>query len=389
MKCLGKGCYIWTTDLARAYRQLRVCPLAYPLLGMLVEDQFFVDLAPPFGARTSALACERTTKAVQWLIEKKKKWIRCYLDDFVGAEKTEIEAQGTYKEVISVTSHLGLELAPAKCTPPTTQLTWLGYTVNTLDMTVTIPEVKLQETLEVCKVWLKKTHASRSQLRSLFGKLKHIANCIPAAACFLNRVLDTLRETPFTGQHALDTELKKDLHWFIKSACSLNGIFLIPPPATQDWVIECDSSLVGAGAFSKTSYFAEEYTASFLKAKPHITSLEAINLVTAVKHLLPDSPNKCVIVINTDNKTSQQVLSTGKGRDKLLTACTRQLWLIAAEASTTLRIIHKPGAELVLADALSRVHMLKYKQLAERECKRRNLKRIRVMHTWDILSTDL
>ena len=389
VKQLGTGCFLWSTDLARAYRQLRVCPLAYPLLGMMYEGQYYIDLAPPFGARTSALACDRTTKAVQWVLGKNKKWARCYLDDFVGAEQTKDESRDTYEEVLKLTAYLGLDLSHSKCTPPTTCLTWLGYTVNTLEMTVTIPELKIEEIVELCNVWLKKTHASRSQLRSLFGKLKHVATCIPAASCFLNRVLDTLRQTPFEGQHVLDEEIKKDITWFIKSAKSLNGIFLIPPENTQQWTIECDSSLVGGGAFSQTKFYAEVYTEEFIKAKPHITNLEALNLVTAVTYLLPESPNKYVIVINTDNKTSQQVLSTGRGRDKTLTACARQLWLIAAEANTTLRIIHKPGSELVLADALSRINMKKFEQLAEKECKKKGIRRIRLVHTWDILSKEL
>ena len=389
VKQLGSGCFLWSTDLARAYRQLRVCPLSYPLLGMMYEGLYYIDLAPPFGCRTSALACDRTTKAVEWLLTKDKKWVRVYLDDFVGAEQFKEDAEKTYKEVTQLTSHLGLELSLSKCIPPTTCLTWLGYTVNTIAMTVTIPELKIEEIVELCSDWLQKTHASRAQLRSLFGKLRHVATCIPAASCFLNRILDTLRETPFEGMHLLDKEIKKDIMWFQKSAKSLNGIFLIPPQEMEKWIIECDSSTVGGGAYSQSKYYAETYSEDFLKPTPHITNLEALNLLHAITNLMPDSPNNYVIVVNTDNKTSQQVLSTRKGKDKVLTACARQLWLIAAQANTTLEILHKPGNELVLADALSRINTKKYREIARRECSKKGLTRIRVVHNWDILSKDL
>ena len=59
----GVGAWFWTADLSRAYLQLRVCPLSTPLLGISV-DKVFVDIAPPFGGCTSALAYARATRAV-------------------------------------------------------------------------------------------------------------------------------------------------------------------------------------------------------------------------------------------------------------------------------------------------------------------------------------
>ena len=49
----GPHAWIWTADLARAYRQLRVCPLSVPLLGIFLQDKLYLDIAPPFGCRTS------------------------------------------------------------------------------------------------------------------------------------------------------------------------------------------------------------------------------------------------------------------------------------------------------------------------------------------------
>ena len=61
-----------------------------------------------------------------------------------------------------------------------------------------------------------------------------------------------------------------------------------------------------------------------------ITHLEAFNLVLALKHLLPPDLHNYVILVNTDNQVSQQVLSSGSSKDLFLCTCARQLWLIAA-----------------------------------------------------------
>lgn len=87
-----------------------------------------------------------------------------------------------------------------------------------------------------------------------------------------------------------------------------------------------------------------------------IAQLEALNLATAVRALLPKIPHHHVIYVNTDNAESQQVLTSGAGHDPILAAWARQIWLIAERCSADIQIHHKPGKNLVLADALSRCH---------------------------------
>ena len=81
--------------------------------------------------------------------------------------------------------------------------------------------------------------------------------------------------------------------------------------------------------------------------------LEAINLVTALRNLLPPSLHDYTIIVNTENMTSQQVLSSGAGKDPVICVCAHYIWLIAAEKSTDVIIAHKPGKDIVFADALS------------------------------------
>ena len=386
----GKGAYIWSADLARAYRQLRVCPLSVPLLGLKYKDNFYLDLAPSFGCRMSAMACARTTAAVSWLLAKQGLEVLRYLDDFAAAEKTYEKAKFSYDKFIDLTSDLGLDLSLHKCVPPTKKLTWLGYTLCTDTMTLTIPSEKVQEALDTCKAWLNKRTATRKELASLFGVLKHIASCVPPAKRFLARILQALRQTPFEGTHILPDYVKKDLLWFIKCAAALNGVVLLPPSSPQKWIIECDSSLTGGGAFSPTHYFARKYSVTYLATFKLIHQLEALNVIHALKFLLPPNPNSYLIVVNTDNAATQAILTQGIGRDTVLCACARQLWFIAASANTDVEVVHKPGKELVLADALSRAHdSPAFLTTARKLCKNLKLEEIIVEHTDRILDQDL
>ena len=139
-----------------------------------------------------------------------------------------------------------------------------------------------------------------------------------------------------------------------KFALDYNGIQLLPPAPRKPWVIECDATLSAAGAFSKQRFYAEEFPPDVTSSNFNITHLEAFNLIHALTALLPPSPQECLVIVNTDNETSQQVLQTGRSKDSFLCACARQIWLIPAKLNFELEIHHKAGKDLVLADALSR-----------------------------------
>ena len=353
---LGRGCYVWCADLARAYRQLRTCPLSTPLLGIMFGNKFYVDAAPPFGCRTSSMACARTTGAVVYLLRKRRHFALCYLDDFVGAAATHAEALRAYQDLLDITSRLGLELSLPKCVPPTKELEWLGFFITTIHMRVEIPTEKLSEVLDECELWPIGRKASRKELQRLVGRLQHVAKCVRPARRFMNRILSALRRAPFMGRHKVPDEMAMDIKWFGQYAEAANGRVLIQTQEKIVWTIECDSSLLGGGAHSDTHYYSVIYGDDIRRMGVPIAQLEAMNLVMALRHLMPHNPEKYLILINTDNTASQSVLESGTGRDPTLCACAREVWLIAALHSTEVQIKHKPGVELVLADALSRMN---------------------------------
>ena len=351
---IGDGAYLWCADLARAYRQLRCCPLSTPLLGIALDGKFYTDIAPPFGCRTSSMACARTTNAVVYLMRKRGHFVHCYLDDFVGVAADKEQADAAYGELIGLAGELGLALSPAKCHPPAQEVEWLGFKISAQHMQVTIPQQKLQDTLEDCRAWMNKTSTTKRQLQRLAGRLQHIARCVMPARRFMSRIFQAVRDAPKHGAYRALEALRADVRWFLEYADSTNGLVLLKSEQREHWVIECDSSLAAGGAFSAQKYYGTPYPHGMREKYSNIAHLEAINLVIAMRSLAPPTPSDYKIIINTDNAASQQVLSSGSGKDPVLTACARELWLFAACNSCEVQVLHKPGKDLVLADALSR-----------------------------------
>ena len=348
----GKGAFLWKSDLSRAYRQLRVDPLDYPLLGIRHTNQYFIDICPSFGCRASGQAQQRVSNAVTYLMGLDNFAVLAYVDDFCGVAASKHQARQGFERFHSLTHELGLKLAPDKTCPPATTMEWLGFVFNTNDMSITIPQQKLDDLLHEAHLWMDRTHATRQQIQSLAGRLNHVSLCIRPARRFMGRILATLRAAKDELAVPIDAEFKKDVRWFCEFARATNRRILIEPklPVLE---IECDACPLGAGAFSPTSYYALSFPTTFSDLY-HISQLEAINLVLAIKSLVRAEVTQTRILVKTDNMGAKWALSTGRTRDPILSACAREIWLIAALQGLEVLIHHAPGESLILADALSR-----------------------------------
>lgn len=175
----GPGAYIWKADLSRAYRQFRIDPIDAPLMCIQFQGQYYIDKCPAFGCRSSSSACQRAANALSYIIAQAGYFMLAYLDDFAGCSLFYHDALDAFKHFVSISESLGLQLAKEKCLPPSTQVEWLGYEIDSVKMTVSIPRLKLEDVLNECKNWVSRRRASKRMIQSLLGKLIHISNCIP------------------------------------------------------------------------------------------------------------------------------------------------------------------------------------------------------------------
>ena len=81
----GSG-YVYKKDLKRVYRQFPIDPKDYKYLGFMWDGLLYFNTRCPFGLRSSALVCQRTTRAVIHVFTKEGYTADLYLDDFYGAE---------------------------------------------------------------------------------------------------------------------------------------------------------------------------------------------------------------------------------------------------------------------------------------------------------------
>ena len=103
----GRGSFMYKTDLSRGYRQLRVDPIDWPYLSFRHEGHHFMDICPPFGLRSSAMAMQRVSQAIVYLHGRRGYLSRAYIDDFGGVESAQPKAQDALTALQGVMDALG------------------------------------------------------------------------------------------------------------------------------------------------------------------------------------------------------------------------------------------------------------------------------------------
>ena len=348
---LGPEALLFKIDLERAFRNLHMDPLDYPVLRLRWGSENYVDLSVPFGMKSGAAACQMTTDIITHALRSQNIWIINYLDDYLGVAPPDL-AHSHFMSVKNILADLGLPINSKKLEPPNHMVTCLGIQINAKDGVISIPNDKLENIKNLCRYWSNQVQATRNQLQKLTGKLLYIHRCVKPSHIFLNRILQVLRNTPMKGYTPLPLSFFKDLSWFNAFLDIFNGSVEIHTKNSPKFQVFVDASLQQVGAYADQ----EVYVCDVLQSIKNITSivhLEAANIVLAIRVWCHKWKNADVTVY-CDNMAVVNAFQNNRIRDPWLMACTRTLWYYTAAYNIDIHVKHIYGIHNVYADTLSR-----------------------------------
>ena len=147
---------------------------------------------------------------------------------------------------IEVCDFLGVLLAVEKFEGPTTCLTFLGITLDTVKMEIRLPEDKFTRIRQEISKWLQKRKATKKQILSLVGLLQHATKVVRCGRTFVRRMYSTvvkLKDMSFYTR--LNKDFKSDLYWWYFFSDCWNGLSLLCTTNTRssaDYCIRTDAS---------------------------------------------------------------------------------------------------------------------------------------------------
>ena len=251
-----------------------------------------------------------------------------YIDDFIGSQPSLSAATAAYERSLQLFSELGLDLNPTKCTPPTTHITWIGVTFDSVDMLMSIPPQVIADTITLVNNWLHKRSATRHELQVLLGKLFYAGKCCLAARLFVGRMLSTLRSTAPSVSSTLSDSFRADLRWWRDMLPQYNGRLLIQlsRPVTNLYLDISDSSIViQTDTLTSTAYIPPTVTNNEQKGAQR----ECYAILVAL-HLWGSQWTESELLVYCINPSQLQFLVHGHSRDEAILSMARRIWLFTA-----------------------------------------------------------
>ena len=346
---LGKGSLIYKIDISRAFRHIKIDPLDYNLLGLSFKS-YFIDTCLPFGFRHGSAMFQRLSDSIRYMMLCRGHHVTNYIDDIIG-QATRSQAESSFNTLYNLLGELGLDISKKKLVPPSTQALCLGVMINTENFTISAPDEKLAEIKEVCSQWQLRDHCSKRDLQSLLGRLLYVTKCVKASRPFLNRMLELLRQADRQEKIVLSEDFHRDLNWFSRFLTKFNGVAFFSHDPVH-FHIELDASLQGLGAVCGNEVYAVPVELGYKGYQ--IVHLEMLNILVAMRvwaHIWHEKR----VVIHCDNQAVVAVINSGKTRDPVLAAITRNIAMLTATHDINLKLVHILGKHNIIADALSRI----------------------------------
>ena len=106
-----------------------------------------------------------------------------YLDNIVTLSRNREMAEHQFNQARSLFNEFGQPESLDKAQRPATSVKWLCIKIDTLNMTLSVPEEKLKEIVSQVSCYVRARSMTKKLLQSILGQLLHIAKCVPQQEC--------------------------------------------------------------------------------------------------------------------------------------------------------------------------------------------------------------
>ena len=371
---LGLGALMFKVDIKHAFRLIPVHRDDWSILGMVWRDKYFVDKVLPFGLRSSPALFNHFAEAVCWVLRNNNAMahLEHYLDDFMGvaAPSTSVATSTAAIQkatMLQVFSNLGIPVATGedKVVGPTTVMTVLGIEVDSVAQESRLPADKLLPLLSLLKDWQGRSSASKRELLSLIGHLSFAAKVVPPGRTFIRRLLDlSCTVSGLSAPLTVTDEARRDIQWWLDFASTWNGKSVFHDlewTRSPDFDLYTDASDLGFGGYFQGRWFLERWPAEFVQEPIMVRELVPIAVACA---LWGESWKGKKLLFHCDNLAVVMAWEKGACKNKLAMHFVRFILAKAAMGNFIVYIQHIAGVDNCLADALSRLQVRHFKELA-------------------------
>ena len=354
---LQENDYMVKIDLKDAYFTVPICSSSQKFLRFLWNQRKFQFCCLPFGLSSAPWVFTKVLKPVIAYLRTQGVRIVAYLDDLLLMCQSQAILREHTALAIYLLQVLGFVINWEKSElNPVQRIIYLGFLINSIRMTISLPEEKIMKLRKEAGSILRKKEISLRTLASFIGLASStIPAVLPAPLWYRNLQMLKIRqlhlEESYDSLVKLSPEEEIELTWWKEELQTWNGRQLLDPQ--QRACIGSDASSIGWGATHGNQSTGGFWSES--ERTMHINALELLAAKFAVQAFLKERPPHLLILLKTDNSTTAACINKMGGTHSiLLNTITKSLWLWCLERQFLLRAEHIPGVENIYADWHSR-----------------------------------
>lgn len=347
-------------DLRDAYLHVKLHRLDRKFVQYRVDGRLYQWRTLPFGHRDAPRFFQKLIITAVARLREQGLRIVVYLDDMLVLGNS-IESTIYWRDrVLSRMVQLGFTVNLEKSElEPSKEITFLGIVLRTADLTLSLPQQKLQAFRKVVHRTIRRAQNDREisawQLQSLLGTLQATSECILQHRLHMNSIFECLNRAMRSPRVSvkLTEAAVQDLIWWRDNLHRWNGKAIVPPEVDRE--IEVDASNLGIAAVhhgERGDITAHQFVSELL----HINYKELMAAEYGLRTFASrEDWRNCTIRIKTDNLVAFAYINRMGGRIPRLCRLTERLHEFALERGIRVIAEWLPGKENVAADRLSRI----------------------------------
>ena len=357
---ISHGCFMACIDLRDAYYSVSIQNYDRRFLKFIWMGQLWQYKALPNGLTTAPRLFTKLVKPIMAYLRQRHHIVMAYLDDvFIVGHTLQLAEQGV-AAAVNIFQQLGFIVHPEKskfC--PAQVIDYLGFTVNSLSMRITIPINKIEEVTQVCRDLIGTNIPSIRHTATVIGKLValfpaarygplHYQNLQRAKIIALKR-----NAGHYDRSMQLPSEAITELQWWV---CHISNSFKPVREANPVVYLQTDASSNGWGATDNCSSCGGRWDT--LEASMLLTQgINYLELLAAF-HGLRAYCSKLVgahVRLQIDNTTAVAYLNhMGGTRSVSCDKLANSIWLWCVQRDIWISATYLPGELNTVADTRSR-----------------------------------
>ncbi len=355
------GAYMAKVDIKDAYYSVPIKPSDQKKLKFLFDGSLYQFTVLPNGYSPGPRKFTKLLKPPLSVLRLAMVTIAAYLDDMFTTNKSYQGCMDNIQKICDMFERLGFVIHPKKSMfEPSTIMEFLGFIINSRDMTVSLTVNKKERIAQLCEDILSVPAVSIRAVARLLGNFTSSFIAIPEGRLFY-RAIEHDKTSAVARNHGdYDAMMKltppsiKEVLWWMENVMEAYSPILRPNPSV---VLKTDACLEGWGACRDSQrtggLFSEDDRFRDSKME-HINILEAKAVFFGLTSLCAEVVDSHIHLLIDNTSAVGAIKNMGSSKSPCLDREVKIIWDWAITRNNWLSASHIPGVLNVEADEESR-----------------------------------